>query len=63
MTGHKFVTGNKQKGISVRKLNYKNAIEPWRVGFWENGRMVRVTDYSNRKEALSDANYRKRKGW
>jgi len=56
-----WVFGNKQKGISVYKLNYKTP--SWRVAIWNAGRLHATYEYNSRTEAMEYAKSRKRIGW
>ena len=42
--------GNKKRGVSLYKLNYKKP--QWRVAFWKNGRLYRTEEYPTKSEAL-----------
>ena len=56
-----WVFGNKQKGISVYKLNYKTP--SWRVAIWKAGKLYTTYEYDSRIEAMEYAKGRKRIGW
>ena len=59
--------GDKKKGVSVHKLNYKPP--KWRVVLWLNGERSHTVDYFDRGEALLEGRayvreYKKTKrGW
>ena len=56
-----WIVGNKQRGVSVKKLNYKRPL--WRVGIWKKGSLFEVHDFLSRSEATEYARDRKRLKW
>ena len=56
-----WISGDKEKGISVKKLNYKTPV--WRVGIWKKGTLYEVHHFPSRSEAVEYAKDRKRLKW